>query len=128
MISKISEGVNISVESFYEAGYSNLAASEFMFAYRITIENNNNFPIKLISRRWQIFDSNATKREVVGDGVVGEQPEIDAGKSYQYVSGCNLNTELGSMQGTYEFKNLFNKQMFEVKIPLFQLVVPFKLN
>ncbi len=128
MISKISEGVNISVESFYEAGYSNTVNSEYMFAYRINIENKNDFPIKLISRHWYIFDGNGTKREVEGDGVVGEQPTINPSDSYQYISGCNLRSEMGTMHGTYLFENLHNKKKFTVAIPLFEMFVPFKLN
>jgi ApaG protein len=128
MVSKVSEGVNISVETFYQAEYSNPAGSEFMFAYRISIDNNNAFPIKLISRHWYIFDSNGTEREVEGDGVIGVQPTIEPGDSYQYVSGCNLRTEMGKMHGTYIFENLHNKRNFTASIPLFEMVVPFKLN
>jgi len=69
MISKISQGVKISVETYYQPEYSNPANSEFMFAYRISIENNNSFPVQLMSRHWFIFDSNGTSREVEGDGV-----------------------------------------------------------
>lgn len=128
MVSKISEGVKISVETFYEAAYSNTVNSEFMFAYRVTIENNNPFPIKLISRHWYIFDSNGTTREVEGEGVIGLQPTINSGNTYQYVSGCNLRTEMGNMHGTYLFENLHNKKKFNAAIPLFEMFVPFKLN
>ena len=71
MVSKISEGVTISVETFYQPDYSNPQSSEFMFAYRITIENNNSFPVKLLRRHWFIFDSDATHREVEGDSSDG---------------------------------------------------------
>ncbi len=128
IVSKISEGVNTSVETFYQAEYSNPAGSEYMFAYRITIENINVFPIKLISRHWYIFDSNGTERQVEGEGVIGTQPTIESGKIYQYVSGCNLRSELGKMHGTYLFENLYNKKMFTVIIPQFEMIVPFKLN
>jgi ApaG protein len=128
MISQISEGVNISVETFYEASYSNNVNSEFMFAYRITIENKNDFPVRLISRHWYIFDSNGSKREVEGDGVIGEQPIIEPRKLYQYISGCNLKSEMGSMHGTYLFENLHNKKTFHATIPLFEMFVPHKLN
>jgi ApaG protein len=128
IVSKISEGVNISVETFYQAEYSNPAGSEYMFAYRITIENHNSFPIKLESRHWHIFDSDSTEREVVGDGVIGVQPIINPDSTYQYVSGCNLKTEMGTMHGTYTFQNLHNKKTFTAIIPHFNMVVPFKLN
>lgn len=128
MVSKISEGVTISVETFYQPDYSNPISSEFMFAYRITIENNNSFPVKLLRRHWYIFDSDSTHREVEGEGVIGNQPEINSGEKYQYISGCNLRTELGKMHGTYFMENLSNKKTFYVNIPAFEMTVPFKLN
>jgi ApaG protein len=128
MTSRISEGVKVSVETFYQPEYSNPMNSEFMFAYRITIENNNIFPIKLISRHWNIIDSNGTKREVEGDGVVGIQPVINPATSYQYVSGCNLRSEIGMMSGTYLIENVLNKSTFTVIIPAFGLQAPFKMN
>ena len=124
----ISEGVKVSVETFYQPDYSNPTSSEFMFAYRITIENNNTFPVKLLRRHWYIFDSDSTHREVEGEGVIGNQPEINSGEKYQYISGCNLRTELGKMHGTYFMENLLNKKTFYVNIPAFEMTVPFKLN
>lgn len=128
MISLISEGVEISVETFYQQDYSNPLQSEFMFAYRIFIENRNSFPIKLHRRHWYIFDSNSTHREVEGEGVVGVQPIIATGEKYQYVSGCNLQTEIGKMSGSYQMENLNSKQMFNVNIPAFLMIVPHKNN
>ena len=101
MNSKISEGVEVSVETFYQHDYSNPLQSEFMFAYRITIENHNQFTIKLLHRHWHIFDSNGQEREVDGEGVVGVQPVLEQGKQFQYVSGCNLKSEMARMHGPY---------------------------
>ena len=128
MVSKISEGVTISVETFYQQDYSNPLQSEYMFAYRITIENNNAFPVKLLSRHWHIFDSSGEYREVEGEGVVGMQPIINSGEEYQYVSGCNLHTEMGRMHGTYQMENLHTKKVFSVNIPAFEMITPFKNN
>lgn len=128
MISKISEGVKISVETFYQPEYSHPMNFEFMFAYRITIENCNNFPIKLLTRHWYIYEATGNTREVQGDGVVGVQPEIEPGSSYQYISGCNLKSELGKMSGSYLFENVNNHHLFDVIIPSFEMQVPFKLN
>ena len=128
MNSIISEGVEVSVETFYQPEYSNPVNYEFMFAYRITIENHNSFSVKLHRRHWHIFDSNGSFREVEGEGVVGLQPVITSGEKYQYVSGCNLKTEMGKMSGTYQMENLFSKTFFRVNIPSFQLMVPFKNN
>ena len=128
MITNISEGVQISVETFYQPEYSHPMNSEYMFAYRITIENHNTFSVKLHHRFWHIFDSNSDYREVEGEGVVGQQPIIKPGEQFQYVSGCNLKTEMGKMSGKYKMENLYNKKTFEVSIPAFEMVVPFKMN
>jgi len=128
MVSKISEGVQISVETFYQPDYSNPLNHEFMFAYRITIENHNNFSIKLLQRHWYIFDSNGQQREVEGEGVVGVQPVLGAGEHFQYVSGCNLKTEMGRMYGHYIMENQHTKNTFKVKIPPFEMIVPLKMN
>lgn len=128
MVSKVTEGVKISVEQFYQPEYSNPVSSEFMFAYRITIENNNSFPVQLLKRHWWIADSNADKREVEGDGVIGVQPIIAPGEKYQYISGSNLKSEMGIMTGTYLMENLVSRKKFEVNIPAFQMEAPFKRN
>ena len=128
MTSKISEGIKISVETYYQPDYSNPVNNEFMFAYKISIENNNTFAVKLLRRHWHIYDSNGSLREVEGEGVVGVQPQINPGQLYQYISGCNLRTELGKMSGTYLMQNLNNDNTFTVTIPSFDMTVPFKLN
>ena len=128
MVSKISEGVEVSVETFFQPAYSKPLEGEYMFAYRVTIENQNDFSVKLMRRHWYIFDSNGTYREVEGEGVVGVQPTLSPGEKYQYVSGCNLRTEMGKMYGTYQMENLNNKTMFDVNIPAFEMMAPFKNN
>ena len=124
----ISEGIKVSEETTYQPDFSNPLQSEFVFSYHITIENHNAFPVKLHRRHWYIFDSDATFREVEGEGVVGVQPTILPGKSYEYTSSCNLNSEIGKMNGHYEMENLFNKKFFFVDIPAFEMIVPFKGN
>jgi ApaG protein len=128
MANKISEGMEVSVETFYQPDYSNPISGEYMFAYRITIENHNGFAVKLHRRHWHIFDSNGSYREVEGEGVVGVQPILQPGERYQYVSGCNLRTEMGKMYGSYTMENLNNKKTFEVNIPVFEMIVPFKMS
>ena len=128
MTSKVSRGVKVTVETYYQPEYSNPINSEYMFAYKITIENNNEFPIRLISRHWYIYDSNGSMREVQGDGVVGIQPVIAPGTSYQYISGCNLRSEMGKMNGSYLIENVNTKKTFDVIIPSFEMHAPFKMN
>lgn len=128
MVSKVTQGVKVSVETFYQPEQSQPLEGEFMFAYRITIENHNRYPVRLLRRHWHIFDSDATRREVEGDGVVGVQPVIQPGERYQYISGCNLRTELGRMHGTYDMLDMHSDREFQVNIPVFHMTVPFKMN
>lgn len=128
MVTQISEGIQISVETFFQEGQSNPLANEYVFAYRITIQNHNRFAIRLKSRIWYIFDSNWQRREVEGEGVVGQQPVLEPGNSFQYVSGCNFSTEMGKMTGYYQMENQNDKSIFEVKIPMFEMIAPSKLN
>lgn len=125
---KISKGITIHVETFYQSDYSNPLSHEFMFAYRITIENNNSFPVQLLRRHWHIFDSNGGYQEVEGEGVIGTQPVIQPSEHYQYMSGCNLCTEMGRMEGTYLMKNLHTQKLFEAAIPAFEMYAPAKSN
>jgi ApaG protein len=92
------------------------------------IENLSDYSVQLISRHWNIFDSNGTKREVEGDGVVGQQPVIVPGEMHEYVSGCNLQTEMGTMEGSYEMKRLVDNTSLIVQIPKFELITPYRLN
>lgn len=128
MSSLISAGIMVNVEVFYQPEYSNPLQNEYMFAYRITLENYNTYPVKLLRRHWYIFDSNGTYREVEGEGVIGVQPVLKAGDQYQYMSGCNLSTDMGKMKGIYLMENFDNRKQFEVIIPEFEMIVPFKSN
>lgn len=128
MSSKISGGVSIMVDTFYQSEYSDPKNNEFIFAYKITIHNTNVFPVRLLRRKWRIIDSNGAIREVEGEGVVGVQPQIAPGSHYQYISACHLKSELGKMQGSYQLENVVTKKTFQVAIPEFSLEAPFKLN
>lgn len=128
MVKQVTEGVSITVETFFQPAQSNPINAEFLFAYRITIENLSAVPIQLLNRHWHIVDSNGSHREVKGEGVVGEQPIIQPGDLYQYVSAANLQSEIGKMFGTYEMEDLFHKKKFTVNIPEFNLLAPFKMN
>ncbi len=128
MVTKITDGVKISVETIYQPEYSNPANEHFMFAYRVNIENLTENSVQLLNRQWHIFDSNGTKREVEGEGVVGQQPVIEPGDNHEYVSGCNLKTDMGSMKGSYEMERIVDGVKFRVNIPEFYLIAPYKLN
>lgn len=128
MNSLITQGVQVSVETFYQNDYSHPYQHEFMFAYRITLENHNPFAIQLLRRQWFIFDSNGDHRTVEGEGVVGQQPVLQPGERFQYVSGCNLKSEMGKMWGNYSIMDLHSRKLFRVDIPEFQMIAPMKLS
>ncbi len=128
MIQQVTEGVSITVETFFQPEQSNPVNSDYLFAYRITIENISSVPVKLLRRHWHIIDSNGNHRQVEGEGVVGAQPILESGEAYQYVSAASLRSDMGKMYGDYQMENLYNKKLFSVAIPEFELIAPFKMN
>ncbi len=128
MVTAITQGIKISVETMYQDEYSNPASEQFMFAYRVEIENLSDYTIQLLRRSWKIFDSNGTQKEVEGDGVVGVQPVLEPGQSHAYVSGCQITTDVGNMHGSYSMIRVVDEIPFTVDIPKFQLIVPYRLN
>ncbi len=128
MITAITQGIKISVETIYQDEYSNPSSDQYMFAYRIEIENLSDYTIQLLRRQWFIFDSAGTQKEVEGEGVIGVQPILEAGESHSYVSGCQITTDIGSMRGNYSMVRLADDTHFTVDIPEFQLIVPYRLN
>jgi ApaG protein len=121
-------GVTIHVETFYQENYSNPVMQEYMFAYKIIVINGNSYPICLLRRNWTIVSADGSKRYVEGEGVVGLQPIIPSGGQHQYLSGCNLKTDMGKMYGTYQMENLLTKELFIVDIPTFAMIFPYKNN
>ncbi|PVH25819.1 Co2+/Mg2+ efflux protein ApaG [Sphingobacterium corticibacter] len=128
MISQITSDVRISVEAIYQPEYSNPDNLHFMFAYRITIENQSLDTIQLIRRHWDIFDTIGDHKQVDGEGVVGEQPILESGQIHQYASGCNLRSDMGYMQGFYEMQRLSDGELLAVAIPRFNLIADFRMN
>ena len=128
MVTAITQGVKISVDTVYQDEYSNPGNDHYMFAYQINIENLSDYAIQLKRRQWFIFDSSGAQREVEGEGVVGLQPVIEPGKSHSYVSGCHLTTDMGSMSGNYLMERIADHTDFTVDIPEFNLIVPYRLN
>ncbi len=127
MYRAITHGIEVSVEPFFLAEQSRPAESRFVWAYKVTIVNNSEQTVKLLARHWKITDGNGHLEEVRGPGVVGEQPELDPGDSYQYTSGCPLLTDSGIMVGSYTMAGM-SGETFEVAIPAFSLDVPGNSN
>ncbi len=121
------EGIEVVVEPFYLEDHSDPADNHYVWAYRVTIANNSDAPTQLLSRYWHITDGNGHVEEVSGDGVVGEQPELGPGDSYQYTSGCPLPTSSGIMVGRYTMVDK-NGRCFDVDIPAFSLDLPNRLR
>lgn len=119
--------VDITVESQYLEEQSAPADGVFAFAYTITITNRGTIPTQLISRHWVIEDDTGHRREVKGLGVVGRQPLLRPGESFQYTSGSQLSTPGGTMQGSYFFV-AENGERFDAEIPRFALMPPRTLH
>lgn len=128
MVTGITQGIKISVETIYQDEYSNPSNDQFMFAYRIEIENLSDYTIQLLRRQWFIFDSSGTQKEVEGEGVIGVQPVLEPGESHAYVSGCQISTDIGSMKGSYSMIRVVDNTRFSVDIPEFALIAPYRLN
>jgi ApaG protein len=128
MTTQITDGVRVSVETVFQSEYSNPEMEHYLFAYKIRIENLTDHNVKLLKRYWFIFDSIGEKRKVEGDGVVGLQPTIAPGEFHEYVSGCHLRSDMGSMWGKYEMIREIDQEIIEVAIPKFMLIAPFRLN
>jgi ApaG protein len=132
MDTAITKGVKISVETIYRPDLSEISKRILFFNYSIEIENQNSFQIQLISRNWHIFDSLDKLRTVSGTGVIGEQPILEPGEVYVYSSGCDLISEMGYMEGHYDFAQVDADgspvSFFKVTVPRFRLEYPAKLN
>ncbi|MCZ8355596.1 MAG: Co2+/Mg2+ efflux protein ApaG [Cyclobacteriaceae bacterium] len=128
MVTEITKGIKVTVETEYQPAYSSPSQYHYVFTYRITIENQSEFTIQLLRRKWNVFDAGYTPREVEGEGVVGQQPVIEPGQNHQYVSGCNLKSGIGKMVGTYLMERIVDGTKIEVKIPEFIMVAPVRLN
>lgn len=128
MIHQVTEGVKITVQTQYHPEQSNPYFSDYLFVYKIIIENLSPIPIQLLRRHWQIIDSDGHNRVIEGEGVVGKQPIIPSGDMYDYVSSVNLRTDIGKMLGYYTMENMYTKKLIKVIIPTFKLIAPFKLS
>ena len=123
MYSATTDGIVVEVEPFFLPDRSDLDESRYVWAYRVTIENRSERRVRLLSRYWHITDGNGRVEEVQGAGVVGEQPELAPGDSYQYTSGCPLKTPSGIMVGRYTM-TAEDGILFDVAIPAFSLDMP----
>ena len=115
--------VTVSAETQYLPDQSDESASRFVFAYTITIRNDGGVAAQLISRHWVITDAQGLVQEVRGLGVVGAQPLLQPGESYEYTSGTSIGTQVGTMKGSYQMLAADGTR-FEAPIPEFTLSVP----
>jgi ApaG protein len=120
-------GVRIQVKTAYLPDKSAPDEGRYLFAYRIRISNVGDETVQLISREWIITDSDGDVETVRGPGVVGEQPVLDPGQSFEYTSFCPLPTPIGSMHGSYQMVAA-GGQTFDATIAPFSLAVPNALN
>ena len=122
MVSAITKGIQVSVETTYQPDFSNPQQHHYVFTYKVRIENKSSHTVQLLRRRWEIFDAAETRKIVEGDGVIGQQPILEPGETHTYVSGCNLKSGMGKMRGSFTLEKLRDGQVWEVVIPEFQLI------
>jgi ApaG protein len=120
-------GIRVNVESIYVEERSAPSQSYYFFAYHVTITNTGDEPAQLISRVWTITDANGNVERVEGPGVVGEQPRLEPGASFEYTSFCPLTTSFGTMEGFYVMKT-DSGETFDAEIGSFTLEVPNVVN
>ncbi len=123
----VTRGVRVRAESEYAPDLSQPELRRWFFRYTITISNEGEETVQLISRHWVITDATNHTEEVKGPGVVGEQPVLAPGQSYSYTSGCPLRTPFGTMQGTYQMVTKAGDR-FDAEIAPFTLAEPMSIN
>jgi len=116
--------IEISVWPEFLDSKSSAVGDLFIWAYHVRIDNKSSDTIQLMSRYWRIIDEKGIIQEVNGEGVIGEQPLIAPGGTYQYSSGIHLRYPSGIMSGKYQMQKIANNAIFEVTIPTFSLDVP----
>ena len=116
-------GVAVSVEPTYLEAQSSPHQSQYFWAYRVTIENQGHETVQLLTRHWMITNARGELIEVKGPGVVGEQPILKPGESFEYTSGAPLNTSSGMMGGAYQMESDTGER-FDIEIPTFSLHQP----
>src|SRR5262245_25102350 len=120
----VTRNIRVRVVSEYAPSRSNPNQNEWFFLYTIRVTNEGADTVQLISRHWIITDAMGAIEEVRGLGVVGKQPVLEPGGSFEYTSGCPLKTPFGSMRGTYQMIS-DKKERFEIEIPQFTLSEPY---
>jgi ApaG protein len=123
----VSDPIQIDVVTKYIGKQKKAEQEVFVFSYTVSITNRSKAPMTLRSRYWLITNGNGEKTEVSGEGVIGEQPTIEPQQTYQYTSASVLKTEVGSMQGHYNFE-LEDNSIYCAAIPIFSLAVPNALH
>ncbi|HYA17667.1 MAG TPA: Co2+/Mg2+ efflux protein ApaG [Bryobacteraceae bacterium] len=121
------EDVRVEVLSRHSPENSHPQKGEWVFSYTVRITNLGREPVQLLSRHWIITDGVGNTREVKGDGVVGEQPLLEPGESFQYSSWCPLSTPMGSMRGTYQMVSATGRR-FDIEIAPFALRARYTVN
>ena len=119
--------IEVSVKVTYLPSQSNISGSQYAYAYTITITNNGESGAQLRTRHWLIQDESGEVEEVIGEGVIGQQPHLAPGESFEYSSGAIISTVTGSMKGSYGMIN-DQGQRFDAVIPEFTLSEPYTLH
>ena len=117
-------GVRVQVRARYSPEHSDPQRSSWFFLYTIRISNEGEGPVQLLTRHWIITDATGHVEEVRGPGVVGAQPRLEPGESFEYTSGCPLSTPFGSMEGTFQMVDGEGENDFDAEVARFELREP----
>jgi ApaG protein len=123
MYQEITRGIRVSVNPTYLEGQSDPSQGHYVWAYQVTIANEGSETVQLLTRHWKITDGSGQLHEVQGPGVVGEQPVLKPGESFEYTSGTPLSTPSGIMAGSYQMQAA-SGEMFDAVVPAFSLDSP----
>ena len=121
MVSKITSDIKVSVTTEYDNHNSYPSENRYVFRYNVEIQNLSHETVKLLSRKWMIYDLGFGFTEVEGAGVIGLTPVLESGEKFSYFSNVIVKSGVGNMEGSYQFENS-NKDIFTVDIPKFNLV------
>ena len=123
----VTRGIRVRVESEYAPDRSDPAKNQWFFLYTVTIANEGAETVQLVTRHWIVTDGTGQLEEFRGPGVVGKQPTLRPGESFEYTSGCPLKTPFGLMEGTYQMVTEGGER-FDAKIAPFTLSEPYTVH
>jgi len=124
----LAQDLSVNVETHFRPEFSRPCRGQYVYSYRVHIQNGGKHHLRLLSKTWWITDSTGQVSRIAGKETIGLQPEIAPGEGHQYLSWCRLNAELGKTRGSYRLEDAQFGTDFQLEIPEFAFCAPAKLN